>query len=658
MNPVTHQSITMGIDAGGTFTDLVLLDSATKSVLRQVKIPTCHHDMLSTLRQGISTILEGIPAQSISMVNFATTFATNAIVEHKTRPTHLILIGYGEGDVAEVAKQTNLSPSAISHIRGGHTVHGEELEPLDESALTAVIHSLPQSITSIALSSFFSIRNPSHELRAIQLIQKIRPKLSTSCGHQLSWELNAIKRATTATLNAGLIPMMMELLDNLVEILHKQGISAHLNVIRGDGTTVNQHWAKFHPVELLLSGPAASAVGAGFLAHQQSADGAMWICDIGGTTTDIIQLDEAGKPTISNAGATIGAHQTLVKSIDIFTFGQGGDSHVALWEHDDLYIGPMRVQPLSSTAAEYPSVLDDLQRLAQIPSCTAPLFVLPITQRTNLHQTQEKLLAAMENRPISLDDLGRKKGFSHVNSKYLLELATCGLISLAGFTPTDAFHILGTFQRWNRQAAHLGASILCHKTAVRPEQLATDVQNKMTQNIANALFRKSIASHLPKSITEPQLTALLDWSLSCDTATVPAMALHLNQPLVGAGAPAQQLIPQVATSLHTACLLSDQGQVAGAIGAAVGTYSFAGYLRISHPEKELFRLHHPTGILDFSDLELAVATGQEMMEPWLTAQAKAAGVPAVQIAMERQDIVINATIHLWTELHFTVIPSS
>lgn len=545
-----------------------------------------------------------------------------------------------------MAKQANLSPAAISRVCGDHTVHGEELESLDESQLLATIQSLPQQIASIALSSFFSIRNPSHELQAAQLIQKIRPDLSISCGHQLSWELNAIKRTTTTTLNAGLIPIIMELLNDLVEILQRQSICAHLNVVRGDGTAVGESWAKFHPVELLLSGPAASAVGAGFLAQQQSSNGAMWICDIGGTTTDVIKLDATGKPTISDGGATIGSHQTLVKSIEIFTFGQGGDSHVALLEHNTLEIGPMRVQPLCATAEEHPSVLEDLQRLAQIPSCTSPLFVLPITPTADLHPTQQKLLEEVGNHPISLYDLGRKKGFSHVNRKYLLELAPNGLISLAGFTPTDAFHILGTFQRWNSQAAYLGASISCHKTAITPAQLATNVEHQMTQNIGNALFQKSIANQLPKSVTASKLTTLLDYALSSNHTNAPAIALHLNQVLVGAGAPAQLLIPKVATLLHTPCLLSEQGQVAGAIGAAVGTYSFTGYLRISHPEKELFRLHHPTGILDFSDLELAVSEGQQMIEPWLIAQATAAGVSTIEISMNRQDIIINETIHL------------
>ncbi|WP_409969215.1 hydantoinase/oxoprolinase family protein [Bengtsoniella intestinalis] len=657
MNCFTNQTITIGIDAGGTFTDLVLFDAKAKAVLRETKVPTCHHDMLKTLQEGIDIILDGVDVNAINMVNFATTFATNAIVENKMRPTHLIVIGYQDSDVERTIEQAGLEAAQVTAISGGHTAYGIEVAPLDEAALTAAIAQLPASVEAVAISSFFSTRNPEHELRATQLIQNLRPDLPVSSGHKLTWQLDAIKRATTALLNAGLIPIIMELIDNLMQMLRIRGIDAPLTVLRGDGTAVGEAWAKAHPVELLLSGPAASAVGAGFLAAQHSGVGAMWICDIGGTTADIIALDDQGKPAISKKGAVVGSHQTLVKNIDIFTFGQGGDSYVEVEELGNINIGPMRIQPLCVCAEQYPSILEDLERLEQIPKCTAPLFVLPSptgVPEGNLNEIQQKLLEYVGNRPISLYDLAQSRPFAHLRAKTLVSYAKSGAITIAGFTPTDAFHVLGTFQRWNQQASVLGSAVLCHKKAIKPIEMAQRVHQKMVQNIASALFRKNISNLLNPDGVTPEMTALIDRALDVNEPVHPMFALQLNSVLVGAGAPAGLVIADVAPLLHCPCILTEQAKVAGAIGAAVGTYSFAGLVYIFRPTDEFYRLHHPTGIMDFENLDDAVAAGQEIMEPWLMAQAKAAGAPHVTVNMERLDLFINKQIYLWTELEFTV----
>ncbi len=570
------------------------------------------------------------------------------------RPVHLILIGYNSDDVHVANAQKTLGTGTVSTIPGGHTVSGEELEPLDEEALRAVIENLPCDIEGIALSGFFSIRNPSHEIRAAKIIQEMRPDLQVSSGHQLTWELNAFKRATTASLNAGLIPIIIELIDALVEILKKHGVDAPLTVVRGDGTAVGESWAKLHPVEMLLSGPAASAVGAGFIAAQKCGTRNMWIADIGGTTTDIIALDDSGKPKISVDGATVGTHRTLVKSIDIFTFGQGGDSHVALQESGELVIGPMRIIPLCVAAETYPSVRNDLQQLARDNIYTTPVFVLPHKKRVTPDGKPLRLLEDMGDEPVSVYDLARRKGFGYVNLKYILKLASGGYIDIAGFTPTDAFHVMGTFCRWNVQASQLGADIMSHNKRLDIENLPQQVVAKMVGNIAAALFKKSIAPALePVGVTK-DMGELIEKSLIEGSSLHEMLKLHLNSVLVGAGAPAKLVIPQVAPLLNTQPVLADKAEVAGAIGAAVGTFAFSGVIRISHPRKHVYRVHHTCGINDYEDLELAVEKAQEIMMPWLQEQATAAGAQAPNIAMERHDITIDGNVYLWTELHFTV----
>lgn len=653
--------VALGIDAGGTFTDLVIFDPQTEDVLTTAKVPTQHENMLQTLEEGLETILQGVDTSRVKMINFATTFATNAIVENKMRPVQLILIGYSEDSVLEAQAKQKLGVGTVATVAGGHKVNGEELAPLDEDALTAIIGNLSPEIEGVALSGFFSIRNPSHELRAAQIIRELRPDLPITSGHELTWELDAFKRATTASLNAGLIPIIIELIDALVEILRQRGIAAPLTVVRGDGTAVGQAWAKLHPVEMLLSGPAASAVGAGFIAAKHShGTRDMWICDIGGTTSDIVALDVTGTPKISKDGATVGSHRTLVKSIDIYTFGQGGDSQVTMQANDAITIGPMRIIPLCVAAQTYPSILEDLQRFDEAEVRMEPLFVLPSPNRKNTDSYTGQLLEAIGDRPACIYDLSKRHGFTHVSTKYVTRMANQGLLTLAGFTPTDAFHVLGSFTRWDTQASAVGARLLCSDKRFigdnRPtaEAIATRVQNQMVANIAAAIYKKSIADLLPPKGVSDEIAELIAKALDVSGALQHSMPLHLNSPLVGAGAPSALVISEVAERLHCAPILAEKAEVAGAIGAAVGTFAFSGIVRISHPKKEVYRVHHTRGISDFDDLELAVAHAQEIMHPWLTERAQAAGVTDAIIGMERHDVTVNESVYLWTELHFTV----
>lgn len=653
MKMFENKKLNLGIDAGGTFTDLVLFDSDEKTVLKTTKIPTCHENMLKTLEQGLTEILKDVESSAVEMVNFATTFATNAIVENKMRPVHLALIGYNLEDVktAQAAKRFTFEDYTI--ITGGHKANGDEIAALDEKALIEMIENLPKHIEGIALSGFFSIRNPSHELKATEIIKNLRPDLPISAGHQLTWELDAYKRGTTAVLNAGLIPIIIELIEALETILEGQGVNAPMTVVRGDGTSVGSSWAKLHPVEMLLSGPAASAVGAGFIGKTcDDTNSKKWICDIGGTTTDIVCL-ENGKPKISKTGATVGDHKTLVKSIDIYTFGQGGDSHVSMEKNGTININPMRIKPLCVAATEYPNVIETLRHMAEIGIFTEPIFILPNTKGKLPDDYLNRLMAYIGDKAVSVYELSKSKDFNYVNVKYVLKMAHLGYIDIASFTPTDAFHVLGTFERWNKEAAALGLKILTYNKDTDLMELAQKVQNKMVNNIATAIFKKSIETEFTKGVTS-DISNLIAKTLDLDDNLYEMIKFHLNGLLIGAGAPSALVVSDVAKSLNTKPVIAENAEVAGAVGAAVGTFSFSGSVRISHPHKGIFRVHHRLGIDDYEDLDLAVEKAKLVMEPWLVERAKAAAVQNPKIQMERMDVTVTGNIYLWTELLFSV----
>lgn len=649
-----RDSITLGIDAGGTFTDLVLFDSESEAVIADTKISTHHEDMLITLDAGVAKILEDISADKITAVNLATTFATNAIVENRLRPVRMLLIGYTEEDAKSAHSKNLLGTGTFSVVTGGHSHNGSELAELDEDGIKAVIENLPEEIEGIAISGYFSIRNPAHEIRAKKLIASLRPDLHITCGHELTWELNAFRRAATASLNAGLIPIIIELIEALIAILKKHGITAPLTVVRGDGTAVGESWAKLHPVEMLLSGPASSAVGAGFLAQQNNTSGDMWICDIGGTTTDIIALGEDGRPQINKDGATVGTHRTLVKSIDIFTFGQGGDSRVSMAVNGEITIGPLRILPICVLAEEHPEIVDELENMVKLGIEHEPLFILPNPKRPPTDNYKVGLFRQLVGSPKSVYRLSLKSGLDFVNPKHICELAKNGYIDIAGFTPTDAFHVLGTFNRWNTRASVLAAQVLTSDKDLSAEAVAERVQSQMVKNIALEIFGKRIENeYYPKGASADVMQTVAK-ALTLGDNMTNLIKLQLNSTLVGAGAPSRLITEAVAEKLNCPSLVADKAEVAGAVGAAVGTFAFSGVVLLSRPGKDVVRVHHPQGIEDFRELEEAVVAAEAIMRPWLTEQAKIGGVAEPEISISRRDVMVAKTMHMWTELHFTV----
>ena len=337
----------LGIDAGGTFTDLALLSEKELSVEDFVKVSTNKENMADTIKTGLKQILEKTGADGIRSISLATTFATNALVENKVRETALILIGYDPERVEAARRHGKFPTERIITISGGHDMKGNEKAALDIEALVPWLNENIPHVESVAVSAFFSVRNPSHELRIRELIYSMFNGKYVTCGHELTSDLDAMLRAVTASLNANLIPIIIDLFESVEKVFRNEGIAAPISVVKSDGTLVGLEWAKLHPIETILSGPAASAVGANHLACAGKLGKPSWVVDIGGTTTDIIHLDAGGSPALRAEGATIGSHKTLIKTIDIYTFGLGGDSRIYGKGRDGrIVVGPGRVSPL------------------------------------------------------------------------------------------------------------------------------------------------------------------------------------------------------------------------------------------------------------------------------------------------------------------------
>lgn len=650
----------IGIDAGGTYTDLVFLNGKDNTVETKAKTPTIHDDLVTSIETGLDLILEKVQISAISSFNLATTLATNAIVENRLRPTALILIGYNEKLVKNAVAENTFNTDYVFTVEGGHNQRGDERRPLDEAELREKIEEIPNHIEAIAISGYFCVRNAAHENRAVDIIQEMRPDLYISCGHELATDLDAVKRGTTTVLNAGLIPIVMELLDAVERVCQARGIKVPITIVRGDGTIVGASWAKMHPVEMVLSGPAGSACGARFLASAAGDRRGTWVVDIGGTTTDIIRLDASGKPALMEEGAIVAGHKTLVKAIDIYTFGLGGDTRILYHQDHSLGLSNRRVRPLCVLAEEYPQITEELKSLQKARYKGEPLFLIAAAGEAE-SEFEQRIMGRLKEGPHSINTLLADESALWLKYAQLERMEEKGLVQFASFTPTDALHVLGLLDLWNKEASQRGARLLTGSGRDTEEAVAVSVRRLVADTIAKALLNKSFAAGGFNLMPGGEGQRLIQCVLLGESRISKQVQLLLDSMLVGVGAPSWAFVPLVGEQLNESALLPDDADVAGAVGAAVGTFSLVYSVRIIPlRERESFRVHYPLGIADFDNLDEAIDFAVDFMKPWLVDRALKAGAKCPRVEVRRFDKIVTITrssleLYLYTQLSFDVI---
>src|ERR1700723_750021 len=357
------QGLWLGLDTGGTFTDAVLLADG-KRVVASAKALTTPWNLALGIGKAIRAVLGLLPAgrsrEDVSLVSMSTTLATNAVVENRFSPVCTLVIGFDEAMVERSGLLRHGSSGIVVRVQGGHIATGEESAPLDEAAVTHAVIEHEARVEAFAVAANFSVRNPAHELRARKIIRALSAKPVT-CAHELSSKLDAPRRALNAALNARLTPQISHLIEALARVLADESIRAPLMIVKGDGSLMRAEIALEYPVETILSGPAASVVGAGFLTGLTD----FVVSDMGGTTTDVAVVP-AGRPVIRAQGALVGAWRTMVEAVDVRTSGLGGDSEVYFDRQLHLTAGPRKAMPLSLMALTFPDTLAQLRSIAEL----------------------------------------------------------------------------------------------------------------------------------------------------------------------------------------------------------------------------------------------------------------------------------------------------
>ncbi len=630
-----QRALWLGLDTGGTYTDAVLLEDG-RHIVATAKALTTHWDLSLGLGAAIRAVLDSLQSQDarrdVQLVSVSTTLATNAVVEGRFSPVASVLVGFDEAMLARSGLKREAA-NPILLVRGGHNAEGEELEPLDEAALTAAVRECAALVEGFAVAGCFSVRNPAHELRSRALIRACSGKPVT-CAHELSSKLDAPRRALTAALNARLTPQIRHLIDALTAVMNSERIDAPLMIVKGDGSLMKAEIAIEYPVETILSGPAASVVGAGYLTGHKH----FLVSDMGGTTTDCAVVAN-GRPAINDEGALIGGWRTMVEAVDVRTVGLGGDSQVSLDRHARLLVGPRKAMPLCQLAHRSPAVLTDLRALAtmlHLPDyATQYAFRNPGREApTHIAGAELRAWDALSLEPVRVSKLAH----SAPGREALRRLADTGLATIASFTPTDAMHVVGRQQGWVREASELGAQMLAiEERNTRGAREATTAQ-AFSEQVIEHVIRESARVVLATALAhDPGVEArkgsfgqlgdqLID-DIVCGRqfAQLVNARLALATPLIAIGAPVGGYYSDVARRLGAQLAIPEHAAVCNAVGAVAGVVAQTIDVLVDQPSFSVFRVHDPAGSRDYETPEPAIEHARRVSCELALAAARHAG---------------------------------
>ena len=399
------------------------------------------------------------------------------------------------------------------------------------------------------------------------------------CGHELSGSLGFSERATTCIMNARLIPVIDELIVSVERVLGEKGIRAPLMMFRGDGSMMGSDVARERPVETILSGPAASLMGAVHMAGLRDAV----VMDMGGTTTDIGVLRD-GRPHLEPEGAVIGGMRTRVRAAQIATSGIGGDSRIAV-SQASIVLTPLRVMPLCVAATMWPNVRSYLAAIRDFPPRRAvkKLNVANTAYRIEFFRTLRmpgdpgsvsgadmELLELLSKGPKNLPSAAMALGRGE-NEFDIPGLESKGLLQRIGLTPTDVLDAKGTFDRFDRDAAMAGVEYMAGMCGLTPEAFVEDACEMIREKLAFELVKVLLSDGTGEVDLGESGMDLVMRSISGTPGSVYRGRILLDRPIVGIGAPSGVYIRWMGEVFGTEVIVNEDADVGNAIGAVTAS---------------------------------------------------------------------------------------
>ena len=355
----------LGVDVGGTFTDLLLLDDVTGGFWRH-KTPSTPHDSSEGILNGVETLCAAvdISPSDIGVFLHGTTVATNAVLEGKGARVGLVTTeGYRQ--IMQIAR--SFVPGGLAgwivwpkpeplakledtvEVKGRMDAQGHEVRPIDEADIRKQLERLKaRGVEALTIALINAYLNGAHELAVARLAREILPDVPLSLSHEVLPEMQEYERTLTTVANAAVRPVVGRYVRNLRGRLEDLKMTGSLSLLRSDGGLMSAAKSEEHPVSLLMSGPAGGVTGALWVAKNAGLHNILTL-DVGGTSTDVA-LIEHGEPRRTRT-TEVGHLSVRASSLDVKTVGAGGGSIAYVPE----LTRALRVGPQSAGAVPGPA---------------------------------------------------------------------------------------------------------------------------------------------------------------------------------------------------------------------------------------------------------------------------------------------------------------
>jgi len=354
----------LGVDVGGTFTDLLLFDEETGNFWRH-KTPSTPHDSSEGILNGVSAITQeaGIDAAEIGYFLHGTTVATNAVLEGKGAKVGLVTTE-GYRDIMQIARSyvpgglagwiVWPKPTPLAHLEdtvevpGRMDADGTIVRDLDEDAVRTALGKLKANgVEALTVSLINAYRNGEHEKRIEEIAAEELPGIPVSLSHEVLPEMQEYERTLSTVANAAVRPVVSKYVSNLRNKLEEQGVQGRLSLLRSDGGLMSSQKAEEHPVNILMSGPAGGVTGALWVAKNAGLENILTL-DVGGTSTDVALIEGLEARRVRTT--EVGHLSVRASALDVKTVGAGGGSIA----HVPELTGALRVGPESAGAVPGP----------------------------------------------------------------------------------------------------------------------------------------------------------------------------------------------------------------------------------------------------------------------------------------------------------------
>jgi N-methylhydantoinase A len=351
---MAQRRIRIGIDTGGTFTDVVAFEEGTGELVT-TKTPSTPNNPADGFITGVTKVLAlmGATGEDVTAVAHGTTVATNKLLEGKVERLGFVTTeGYefmleiarqavpdGYGNSYFWVKPPRIVPAdAVRTVGGRMDFQGNEIRPFDEASAVAAAHWFrDHGITTLGVCFLHSYADDSHELAMREVLRREHPEAVVSISSEVLREYREYERSMTTLVDAAVKPNVSRYVTNIQQRLSQIAPDAAFSIMKSNGGVLSADEVVHQPITTVLSGPAAGALGAGLIAKRAGFPKVL-TCDGGGTSTDV-SVVLGGEPTLTTEG-TIGAYPSKIPMIDVVTVGAGGGSVAWVSPEGTLKVGP------------------------------------------------------------------------------------------------------------------------------------------------------------------------------------------------------------------------------------------------------------------------------------------------------------------------------